>query len=69
MKPLRKSALVATVVLGIFAAGLLSGWVLQRYDEDRGFLDEAERIATVLHLQPGINVGDIRAGSGKWSVA
>lgn len=69
MEPLRKSALVATVVVGIFAAGLMSGWMLQRYDEDRGFLDEAERIAAVLQLKPGLNVGDIRAGSGKWSVA
>jgi predicted methyltransferase len=69
MKGLRKSAVVTSVVAGIFAAGLLSGWVLKRYDEDRGFLDEAERIAGVLRLQPGLNVGDIRAGSGRWSVA
>ena len=69
MKPVRTGVLVASVVTAIFAAGVLSGWVLQRYDEDRGFLAEAERIATVLRLQPGINVGDIRAGSGRWSVA
>jgi predicted methyltransferase len=67
--PLRKTALVTSVVLAIFAAGLLAGFLLQRYDEDRGFLDEAERIATVLRLRPGANVGDIRAGSGRWSVA
>ena len=69
MKGLRKSAVVTSVVGGIFVAGVLSGWALKRYDEDRGFLDEAERIATVLRLQPGLNVGDIRAGSGRWSVA
>ena len=69
MKQVRKGVLVASVVIAIFAAGLLSGWVLERYDADRGFLAEAERIATVLRLQPGQNVGDIRAGSGRWSVA
>ena len=69
MKPLRKGALVASVVLLIFGAGLLSGWLLERFDKDRGFGAEAERIASVLHLEPGINVGDIRAGSGRWTVA
>jgi len=69
MEPLRKGALVAVGVLAIFGAGLLSGWLLLRYDEDRGFLAEAERIASVLRLEPGLNVGDIRAGSGRWTVA
>jgi len=69
MEPLRKGTLVASVVLAIFGAGLLSGWLLLRYDEDRGFLAEAERIASVLCLTPGINVGDVRAGSGRWTVA
>ena len=68
MALLRKGVLVVAVVLAIFGAGLLSGWVLQRYDRDRGFLAEADRIASVLRLRPGINVGDIRAGSGRWSV-
>jgi predicted methyltransferase len=57
-------------VLGlIFGAGLLAGWRLERYDAERGFRAEAERIAEVLRLQPGINVGDIRAGTGRWTVA
>ena len=64
-----KGVLVSVVVLAIFGAGLLSGWLLLRYDQDRGFLAEAERIASVLRLEPGVNVGDIRAGSGGWTVA
>ena len=69
MESLRRVALVAAVVFAIFGAGLLSGWLLLRYDEGRGFVSEAERIASVLRLEPGINVGDIRAGSGRWTVA
>jgi predicted methyltransferase len=60
---------VIAVVGLIFGAGLLAGWELQRYDAERGFRAEAERIAEVLRLQPGINVGDIRAGTGRWTVA
>ena len=57
-------------VLGlIFGAGLFAGWRLERYDAERGFRAEAERIAGVLRLAPGINVGDIRAGTGRWTVA
>jgi predicted methyltransferase len=62
------AALVALVVGSIFASGLLAGVLLERYDEQRGFRAEAERIAQALRLRPGINVGDIRAGSGKWTV-
>jgi len=65
---LRTGALVAAAVGLIFGAGLLAGWRLERYDADRGFQAEAERIASVLRLAPGINVGDIRAGTGRWTV-
>jgi predicted methyltransferase len=65
---MRTGILVATVVLAIFAAGLAAGSLLQRYDRDRGFVAEADRIAEVLNLAPGRNVGDIRAGTGHWSV-
>jgi predicted methyltransferase len=65
---MRTAAVVAAVVLAIFAAGLLAGNWLKRYDEDRGFVAEAEHIAQVLRLHPGVNVGDIRAGTGKWTV-
>ena len=65
---MRTPVLVAAVVVGIFGAGLLGGWLLQGYDRDRGFVAEAGRIATVLELAPGKNVGDIRAGTGRWSV-
>lgn len=65
---MRKGALVAAVVLAIFGIGLLAGLGLQRYDDARGFGAEAERIAEVLQLRPGKNVGDIRAGTGRWAV-
>jgi len=65
---MRTSGLVAAVVVAIFGAGLLGGWLLQSYDRVRGFVTEADRIAAVLELAPGRNVGDIRAGTGRWSV-
>jgi len=65
---LRTGGLVIAVLGLIFGAGLLAGWELQRYDAERGFRAEAGRIAEVLRLQPGINVGDIRAGTGRWTV-
>ena len=65
---LRTGGLVIAVLGLIFGAGLLAGWELQRYDAERGFRAEAGRIAEVLRLQPGINVGDIRAGRGRWTV-
>ena len=67
-RTLRTGVVVAAVVLAIFAAGLAAGALLQRYDRDRGFVAEADRIAKVLELAPGRNVGDIRAGTGRWSV-
>jgi len=66
---LRTGGLVVAVVGVIFATGLFAGWRLERFDADRGFRTEADRIAGVLRLEPGINVGDIRAGTGRWTVA
>ena len=66
---LRKGGLVVAVVGVIFGVGLLAGWRLERFDAERGFDTEAEHIAGVLRLEPGINVGDIRAGTGRWTVA
>jgi predicted methyltransferase len=58
--------LIAMVV--IMGAGMGSGWVLRQYNDTLGFDAEAARIADVLQVKTGTNVGDIRAGSGKWSV-
>lgn len=62
------SAIVATALASLFSAGLGAGWLLQRYDAAIGFDREADRIATVLALAPGKVVGDIRAGTGRWTV-
>ena len=42
--------------------------MLESYDESIGFAGEADRIAEILELEPGMSVGDVRAGTGKWSV-
>ena len=65
---MRAGGLVAAVLGMIFGAGLLAGSWLQRYDSERGFRAEADRIARVLKLEPGKSVGDIRAGTGRWTV-
>lgn len=52
----------------ILSTGLAAGWLLQRYDQQRGFDAEASKIAEVLKLAPGKDVADVLAGSGKWSV-
>jgi ubiquinone/menaquinone biosynthesis C-methylase UbiE len=52
----------------MFASGLGAGLLLQQYDAGIGFAREAERIADVLELAPGDSVGDIRAGTGRWTV-
>lgn len=49
------------------ASGLAGGVFLERYDEERGFQREADLIAQVLELRPGMEVGDVRAGTGKWT--
>ncbi len=60
--------MVGGAVAIILTAGLGSGWLLSQYNDSLGFDAEAARIAEVLGVKPGMNVGDIRAGSGKWSV-
>jgi len=42
--------------------------LLETYDENIGFAGEADRIAEILQIRPGMFVGDVRAGTGKWSV-
>jgi predicted methyltransferase len=59
---------VGLAVAGISLSGLAAGWLLSRYNDTLGFDSEAARIAEVLRVRPGINVGDIRAGSGIWTV-
>ena len=59
---------IVTAMVVILAAGMGSGWMLRQYNDTLGFDAEATRIAEVLQIEPGDNVGDIRAGSGKWSV-
>ncbi len=55
-------------VVGISMSGLAAGWLLSHYNSNLGFDAEASRIADVLQVKPGMNVGDIRAGSGVWTV-
>lgn len=52
----------------IFAAGLVSGELLQQYDAQLGFEREAALIADELGVRPGMTVGDVRAGTGRWTV-
>lgn len=67
LQSLRWALWVVIALVGILAAGLLSGYLLQEFDENVGFQREADRIADVLDLRPGMNVADVRAGTGKWS--
>jgi ubiquinone/menaquinone biosynthesis C-methylase UbiE len=55
-------------VAAISISGLAAGWLLSAYNQTLGFDTEAARIAEVLRVGPGMNVGDIRAGSGIWTV-
>ena len=64
----RRWALVGSSLVAILALGLLAGSMLETYDENIGFAGEADRIAEVLQIRPGMSVGDVRAGTGKWSV-
>lgn len=61
-------ASVGVALLVILALGIAAGSMLQNYDESIGFDEEAGRIAEVLQLEPGMSAGDIRAGTGKWSI-
>jgi predicted methyltransferase len=60
--------IAALAVAGISVSGLMAGWLLSQYNATLGFDSEATRIAEVLRVTPGMNVGDIRAGSGIWTV-
>jgi predicted methyltransferase len=64
----RAAMFVAGALAVVFGAGLGAGWLLERYDAGVGFSREADRIAEVLGLRPGQSVGDIRAGTGRWTV-
>lgn len=64
----RAILIVSAALAAVFTAGLGAGWLLERFDAGVGFQREADRIATVLELTPGKSVGDIRAGTGRWTV-
>jgi ubiquinone/menaquinone biosynthesis C-methylase UbiE len=61
-------ALVLGALSLVLGLGLGAGSMLETYDENIGFADEADRIAEVLGVRPGMSVGDVRAGTGRWSV-
>lgn len=61
-------AIVGGALVGILGLGLAAGNMLQTYDESIGFAEEAWHIAEILEIEPGMSVGDVRAGTGKWSV-
>ena len=61
-------AIVGGALAGILGLGVAAGNMLQTYDESIGFHEEAGRIAEILELGLGMSVGDVRAGTGKWSV-
>lgn len=64
----RAALFVGGALALVFSTGLGAGLLLERYDSGIGFSREADRIAEVLELAPGKSVGDIRAGSGRWTV-
>ncbi|MEW6319738.1 MAG: hypothetical protein AB1635_01485 [Acidobacteriota bacterium] len=64
----RAPSLIGLALAAMFTSGLGAGLLLQRHDAQEGFQQEASRIAEVLRIEPGDEVGDIRAGSGRWSV-
>jgi len=64
----RTLLIIAAALTVVFSTGLGAGWLLQRFDAGIGFAREADRIAAVLELSPGKSVGDIRAGTGRWTV-
>ena len=41
---------------------------MSAYNNDIGFAEEADRIAQILDVRPGISIGDVRAGTGRWTV-
>jgi ubiE/COQ5 methyltransferase family len=60
--------IVGAAVCLTFLLGLAAGSMLETYDANIGFAAEADRIAEVLGVRPGMSVGDVRAGTGRWSV-
>ena len=66
-KNVKQALWVVISLAAILALGLVSGYFLQEFDENIGFHREADRIAKVLRLASGMNVADIRAGTGKWT--
>ena len=60
--------IVGGALVLILGLGYAAGNLLQNYDDSIGFDEEAARIAEILHLEPGMSAGDVRAGTGKWSV-
>lgn len=64
-----RTTLLITAAIGLtLATGLIAGQFLQSYDQSVWFELEANRIAEVLQVRPGGTVGDVRAGTGRWSV-
>ncbi len=66
--PWRITALITAAIGATLATGVFAGRFLESYDAAIWFELEAERIATILDVAPGDAVGDIRAGTGRWSV-
>ena len=54
-------AIVGGALLVILGLGLAAGNMLTTYDDSIGFAEEADRIAVVLELEPGMWVGDGRS--------
>ena len=67
-KSLLSWAIVGSAIIVILALGYSAGSMLETYNNDIGFAGEADRIAEILEVRPGISVGDVRAGTGRWSV-
>lgn len=61
-------AWLTAAFMAVFGAGLLAGQLLQQYDARVGFDHEADLIAQVLGVGTGMTVGDVRAGTGRWSI-
>ena len=55
-------------LLTVALLGVAAGAMLETYDDNIGFAEEADRIAEILDVGPSISVGDVRAGTGRWSV-
>lgn len=60
---------LVTLAIGLtLATGLIAGRFLENYDATIWFELEADRIAQVLEVGTGDSIGDVRAGTGRWSV-